>query len=63
MDAQRSLFMAPPRKILIHQAADTLANLPELLQMVNSEGVLEVVPAANESQNQLKRAIPTYSGV
>ncbi len=58
MDGQRSLFMAPPRKILIHQATDILANLPELLQMVNSEGVLEVVSAANESQSRLLWTIP-----
>ena len=49
-----------PFVAFIHQAIDTLGNLPELLQTVNSEGVLEIFPETFDGQNWPKRAIPTY---
>ena len=42
--------------ILIHQAIETLANVAELLQAVNSEGVLEVVPGG--VKGQLRQFLP-----
>ncbi len=48
------------RGILKYQASDTVANIRSLSWNVKIRHVLEVVSAANESQNRLKRAIPKY---
>lgn len=39
---------------LIHQAIETLVEVPDLLKLVKSEDVSEVVSDALESQNQSK---------
>jgi hypothetical protein len=45
-------------QILIHQATDTLGNVVELSQLVNSEGVSEVVSATFGQSKTPKWTIP-----